>query len=116
MKPTAWLVNASRGGVVDQAALVDCLRERRITGAGLDVFEPEPLPRNDPILALDNVVFGAHALCWTAELGADTARANISAIRALLDDRPIAGVVNRGVLADDAWRRKAAALRSRIAG
>jgi D-3-phosphoglycerate dehydrogenase len=116
MKPTAYLVNAARGGIVDQAALVDCLREDRIAGAGLDVFEPEPLPRNDPILALDNVVFGAHALCWTKELGADTARANIAAIQALLDDRPIGGVVNRGVLADDAWRRKAAALRSRVAG
>lgn len=116
MKPTAYLVNASRGGVVDQAALVDCLRDQGIAGAGLDVFEPEPLPADDPILALNNVIFGAHALSWTGDLNRDTARTNIAAIQALLDGQPISGVVNRDVLTTEAWRDKVSALRARVGG
>jgi len=60
MKPTAYLVNISRGGVVDQEALVDALRTRRIAGAGLDVFSPEPLPPGHPLTTLDNVVLTPH--------------------------------------------------------
>ena len=60
MKPTSFLVNTSRGPIVDEAALLAALSERRIAGAGLDVFEPEPLPRNHPVLALDNVVITPH--------------------------------------------------------
>jgi D-3-phosphoglycerate dehydrogenase len=60
MKPTAYLVNISRGGVVDQDALVEALRARRIAGAGLDVFSPEPLPPGHPLTTLDNVVLTPH--------------------------------------------------------
>jgi phosphoglycerate dehydrogenase-like enzyme len=60
MKPTAYLVNISRGGVVDQEALVDALRQRRIAGAGLDVFTPEPLAPGHPLTTLDNVVLTPH--------------------------------------------------------
>ena len=60
MKPAAVLVNVSRGPVVDQAALVAALRERRIGGAGLDVFEQQPLPPGNPLFALDNVVLTPH--------------------------------------------------------
>ncbi len=56
MKPTAVLVNVARGAVVDQAALVAALRERRIGGAGLDVFEEQPLMPGDPLFGLDNAV------------------------------------------------------------
>jgi glyoxylate reductase len=60
MKPTAILINTARGAVLDQAALVEALRERRIAAAGLDVFEAEPLPADDPLLQLDNVVLLPH--------------------------------------------------------
>ncbi|MCW5749790.1 MAG: D-2-hydroxyacid dehydrogenase family protein [Alphaproteobacteria bacterium] len=60
MKPTACLINTSRAGLVDQAALLAALRERRIAGAGLDVYETEPLPRGNPFLALDNAILLPH--------------------------------------------------------
>jgi glyoxylate reductase len=67
MKPDAVLINTARGGVVDQAALVQALRERRIGGAGLDVFEAEPLPRDHELLSLDNVVVAPHLGSATVE-------------------------------------------------
>ena len=60
MKPTAVIVNTSRGGLIEEAALVRALRERRIAGAGLDVFDREPLPKASPLLELDNVVATPH--------------------------------------------------------
>jgi len=61
MKPTAFLVNVSRGGIVDEAALCDALQSRAIAGAGLDVFEREPLPKDSPLTRLDNVLCTPHS-------------------------------------------------------
>ncbi len=60
MKPSAYLINTARGPLVDEAALVAALRERRIAGAGVDVYDVEPLPTNHPLLLLENVVLSPH--------------------------------------------------------
>ncbi|MGN6581511.1 MAG: D-2-hydroxyacid dehydrogenase family protein [Bordetella sp.] len=60
MKPTAFLVNTSRAGLVDQKALFAALREDRLAGAGLDVFEVEPLPADDPMRSMDKIVLTPH--------------------------------------------------------
>ncbi len=68
MKPTAYLINTARGPIVDEAALLDLLRQRKIAGAGLDTFSEEPLPVDHPIRRLDNVVLTPH-LGYVTEQG-----------------------------------------------
>ena len=68
LKPGAILVNTARGALIDEAALVECLREKKIACAGLDVFEAEPLPAGHPLLALPNVLLTPHAAGMTPEV------------------------------------------------
>jgi D-3-phosphoglycerate dehydrogenase len=67
MKPTAYFINVARGPIVDEPALIEALRARRIAGAGLDVFEQEPVDPQNPLLQMDHVIVTPHALCWTDE-------------------------------------------------
>src|SRR4029077_790829 len=65
MKPTAVLINTSRGEVLDDAALAAAIRERKIAGAAIDVFDPEPPPADYPLLGLDNVLLTPHMAART---------------------------------------------------
>jgi len=67
MKPTAYLINVARGPVVDEPALIEALKAKRIAGAGLDVFEQEPIAPDNPLLSMEHVIVSPHALCWTDE-------------------------------------------------
>jgi phosphoglycerate dehydrogenase-like enzyme len=113
MKPTAYLINTARGPIIDQAALYDALREGRLAGAGLDVFEVEPTPEGEPITTLDNVIVTPHALCWTDECFAGIGRCDVDACLALIRGEPPAGIVNREILQDAAWQAKLTALAAR---
>ncbi|MCX7140020.1 MAG: hydroxyacid dehydrogenase [Proteobacteria bacterium] len=90
MKPTAVLVNVSRGPVVDQAALVAALRERRIGGAGLDVFEQQPLAPGDPLFEFDNVVLTPHLAGLSLEsMQRMSVIAAEDVLRILAGDKPV---------------------------
>jgi D-3-phosphoglycerate dehydrogenase len=84
MRPTAHLVSAARGPIVDEAALIEALREGRIAGAALDVFQQEPVDPANPLLSMENVIVSPHAVAHTDEFfrvsGASACR-NALAIR-----------------------------------
>jgi D-3-phosphoglycerate dehydrogenase len=116
MKPTAYLINTSRGPVVDQHALYRALVDGTIAGAGLDVFETEPCPTDEPILKLDNVVVAPHALCWTDECFAGNGAADVRAVLEVMHGRVPVGIVNKDVVNQAAWRGKLTALEARFGG
>lgn len=89
MKPEAYLINTSRAALVDQEALIEALREKRIAGAGLDVFEPdEPLPEDNPYRTLDNVIITPHNAANTADSRATQRRITVDNIEAYLNGTP----------------------------
>jgi phosphoglycerate dehydrogenase-like enzyme len=106
MKPSAYLISTARGPIVDQAALTQALQERRIAGAGLDVFEEEPVDPNDPILTLDNVIVSPHGLALTDEWARITGEAALGAILDIRAGRVPPNVVNREVLDSPILKQK----------
>ena len=94
MKPTARLINASRGGVIDEAALYDALRDGRIAGAALDVFQAEPLSPESPLLGLPNLITTPHLGGSTVEAQTSVAVDVAEQIVAVLDGRPARYAVN----------------------
>jgi phosphoglycerate dehydrogenase-like enzyme len=89
MKRTAWLINTSRGPIVDEAALIDALERRAIAGAALDVYDQEPLPEGHPLRRLDNSVLSPHLGYVTAETYRVFYAGTVAAVRAWLDGTPI---------------------------
>jgi D-3-phosphoglycerate dehydrogenase len=98
MRPTAYLLNLSRGGVVDQAALVRALADGRIAGAALDVLAQEPPDPDDPLLALDNVILTPHSSSWSAESAQQLRRDTAENVVLALTGREPRSVVNRSLL------------------
>jgi phosphoglycerate dehydrogenase-like enzyme len=89
LKPTAYLVNTSRGPIVDEAALVDALRSERIAGAGLDVFDVEPLPADHPLRTAPRTLLTPHIGYVTAGTYRVFYTGAVEAISAFLDGQPI---------------------------
>ncbi|HXF63631.1 MAG TPA: D-glycerate dehydrogenase [Caldilineaceae bacterium] len=89
MRPTAYLINVARGGVVDHDALLQALREGWIAGAALDVTEPEPLPRDHPLLRQDNLVIAPHLGSATRQTRYNMARRAVDNLLAGLEGRPL---------------------------
>ncbi len=114
MKSSSFIINTARGGIVDQPALADALRWRRIAGAGLDVFVDEPPSPDDPILSLDNVVLSAHSLNWTRELDVDLSQSNVRSIESLMAGAVPEGVVNTAVLRDPIFLARLRSLSSEM--
>ena len=103
MKPTAYLVNTSRGPIVDEAALIDALRRRLITGAGLDVFDIEPLPLDHPLRSMSNTVITPH-IGYVSEQGYESYyRDTVENVNAYLSGTPNR-VINPEVLESTALR------------
>jgi phosphoglycerate dehydrogenase-like enzyme len=106
MKPTAYFINVGRGELVDQGALVTALRNRRIAGAGLDVFEVEPLPQADPLIGLDDVILTPHWSASTSDVWQATGAAMAEGmLKAARGERP-ENVVNPQVIDAPAFREK----------
>ena len=93
MKPTAILVNTGRGALVERDALLAALRDRKILGAGLDVFHQEPLAADDPILALPNVVLSPHNAGQTPEVVRDGLLRAVANVEHFLAGKPTDVVV-----------------------
>src|SRR5664279_3460843 len=107
MRPDAYLINVARGPVIDEPALIETLRNQRIAGAALDVFEQEPVDPANPLLAMDNVILTPHSLCWTDECFHNMASTGLQSIVDVMHGRTPEYVVNREVFSHprvQAWR------------
>jgi D-3-phosphoglycerate dehydrogenase len=103
MKPTAFIINTARGALIDQDALLAALREGRIGGAALDVFEPERLPPDHPLLALPNVLATPHVAFCSEESVAELQSRAARNVAAVLSGRLPESVVNPEVLRLPRW-------------
>jgi phosphoglycerate dehydrogenase-like enzyme len=97
MKATAFLINMARGPIVDETALVRALSEGWIQGAGIDVFEEEPTPPDNPLLKLDNVILAPHSLAWLDQTFTGQWESILAQIESLRRGEPPAGLLNSEV-------------------
>jgi phosphoglycerate dehydrogenase-like enzyme len=106
MKPTAYLRNTARGGIVDERALYDALKAGRIAGAALDCFAQEPVTAGHPLAELDNVLLAPHSIAWTHELFRDIGRTACQGMIDLSLGRKPRGVVNPAVFEKPTFQKK----------
>ena len=97
MKPNAYLINAARGGIVNEGALVEALTLKRIAGAAGDVFASEPISSQHALCHLENVILAPHAIAWTDELFAEIGQKCCEQVVNLSRGQLPAGLVNREV-------------------
>ena len=103
MKPTAYLINASRGSTVDEDALIDALRSNRIAGAGLDVYAGEPINSKSPLLKLENMILTPHCAGNSEEaLAATSLMVSEEVVRIIHDEIPL-NLVNKIRLTELGW-------------
>ncbi len=109
MRPTAYLLNTARGGIVDEAALYDALKAGQLAGAALDCFAQEPVTAPPRLAELENVLFAPHCIAWTNELFRDIGRAACQGMVDLSLGKKPRGVVNPAVFEkpsfQEKWRR-----------
>jgi phosphoglycerate dehydrogenase-like enzyme len=112
MKHDAYLINTARGGILDEDALLQMLKERRIAGAALDCFAVEPVTATNRFRELDNVLLAPHCIAWTDELFRDIGRTVCQGLVALSQgQRPVRGIVNPEVFDRRGFQDKWARLR-----
>jgi phosphoglycerate dehydrogenase-like enzyme len=106
MKPDAYLLNTARGGIVEEDALFDALKNRRIAGAALDCFAQEPVTSPHRFGELDNVILAPHSIAWTDELFRDIGRAACQVMVDLSQGKRPHGVLNPEVFERAAFKSK----------
>lgn len=106
MKPSAYLINTARGGIVDEDALYDSLQSGRIAGAAIDCFAQEPVTTPHRLGGLDNVLLAPHSIAWTAELFRDIGRMACQGMLDLSRGRQPKGVVNPEVFDRSGFQEK----------
>jgi phosphoglycerate dehydrogenase-like enzyme len=106
MQPDAFLINTARGGIVDEDALYDALRDKKIAGAALDCFATEPLREPSRFREFENVLLAPHSIAWTHEMFRDIGQAACQVMVDLVERRMPRGVVNPWVLEQPRFQQK----------
>lgn len=106
MKPTAFFLNAARGDIVDEAVMVDYLKNKKIAGAGLDVIIAEPMPADHPLMALDNVVITPHMAAQTKETVSKIVTMAAEGTLAVLNGEKWPHVANPEVYDHPIWKNR----------
>lgn len=110
MKRNAYLLNTSRGGLVDEIALYDALSKGRIAGAALDCFEDEPITVPHRLGDLENVILAPHSIAWTEELFRDIGRIASQSMCSLSEGQNPEGVLNPELFSNPSFREKWASI------
>ncbi len=103
MKPTAFVINTARGGIVDQDALAQALRDGSIAGAGLDVFDPERIPPDHPLMSAPNLIMTPHVAFYSEESVLELERLAAENVAAVLSGHRPPHIVNPEVLDLERW-------------